>query len=473
MTAPFPVKTLFEPKSVAVLGASRTKGRPGNVVVKNLVEIFNGPIYPINPHADNLYGLKVYPDIFSVGEVECAIIILPTDLVVDAVEDCIKKGIKSVIIITEGFAETGTETGKNYQNKLKKLSNKINILGTGTLGVVNLPVFTSTYVEIAGLKQNGNIAFVSQSGIFTGGMIEYFRTHNFNMSKIVSLGNKIGIDDADIIDYLYNDGITNVICLYLEGISNGKRFINSARKFIRDKGPIIVLKGGKSPSGIKAAMSHTSSIAINNDIFDSIIKQTGIIQVEDLNEFIYLSKAFSLYNKPIQGNKIAIITYSGALGVLTSDQCTKYGLKLANFTEQTQKRIKEVVFDRNPANNPVDTYPATLKKGTEKTFITCLEAVMEDPGVDCAILTAWGSNNPDNDEVKYSEHLKDTILKYQSKNKPTIVAVIGEKDGIERQRKFFEDNNIINVEFPDEAPKIISKMYNYYHFKNNILLKYY
>ncbi|MHA1269121.1 MAG: CoA-binding protein [Candidatus Helarchaeota archaeon] len=469
MTSPYPLKTLFEPKSVAILGASRTEGRPGNNVVKNLVDIFKGPIFPINPNADKLYGQKVYPNIFSAGYIECAIIVLPTDLVVSAVEDCIKKGVKSVVIITEGFAESGTETGKSYQNELKKMAHKINILGTGTLGVVNLPKFTSTYVEIEGLKQNGNIAFISQSGIFTGGMIHYFRTHNFNMSKIVSLGNKIGVDDADIIDYLYDDGITKVICIYIEGISNGKRFIESTKRFIKDKGPIIVLKGGKTPVGKKAALSHTSSIGINDTIFNSIIKQTGLIAVENLNEFITLSKAFSLYTKPILGNRTAIITYSGALGVLSSDQCSKYGLKLATFSDETQKRINEVVFDRNPKNNPVDTYPATLKSGNEKTFITCLDAVMNDPGVDCAILTAWGSDIPDEGEIRYSNHLRDTILKYQEKCKPTIVAVIGEKDGIERQRKYFEENGIINVVFADEAPKILAYLYNYYKFKNKLI----
>ncbi|TFF88971.1 MAG: acyl-CoA synthetase (NDP forming), partial [Promethearchaeota archaeon] len=278
MTSPYPMKTLFAPESVAILGASRTPRRPGNSVVKNLVEMnFKGKIYPINPNTNELYGLKVYPDIFSVGEIECAIIVLPTNIVVSAVKECIQKNIKSVIIITEGFAETGTDQGVGYQKELKKLSKEINILGTGTLGVINLPDFSSTYVEIEGLKQNGNVAFISQSGIFTGGMVHYFRTNDFNMSKIISLGNKIGVDDADIIDYLYNDGYTNVICLYIEGITNGRRFIESARRFIKNRGPIIVLKGGKSPEGKKAALSHTSSIAVDNKIFNSVVNQTGMI----------------------------------------------------------------------------------------------------------------------------------------------------------------------------------------------------
>ncbi|MBD3229966.1 MAG: hypothetical protein GF329_17420, partial [Candidatus Lokiarchaeota archaeon] len=450
MTAPYPLKTLFKPKSVAILGASRTKGRPGNNVVKNLVEMnFNGEIYPINPHTDELYGLKVYPNIFSVDDIECGIIVLPTKIVVSAVKDCIKKGIKSVIIITEGFAETGTDKGVNYQRELKNLSKKINILGTGTLGVINLPDFSSTYVEIEGLKQNGNVAFISQSGIFTGGMVHYFRTHDFNMSKIISLGNKIGVDDADIIDYLYDDGYTNVICLYIEGITDGNRFIKSARKFIKNRGPIIVLKGGKSPEGKKAALSHTSSIAIDNEIFNSVIKQTGMIAVENLNDFISLSKAFSLYPNEIRGNRIAIITYSGALGVLTSDQCSKFGLKLASLSEKTAEKIKEVIYNRNPYNNPIDTYPATLKSGNERTFITCLKAVLEDPGVDSCILTAWGSDKPDKAENSYSNHLKDVIIEYHKKNKPTIVAVIGEKYGIERQRAFLEKNGVITTIFAD------------------------
>ncbi|MFX1452155.1 MAG: acetate--CoA ligase family protein [Promethearchaeota archaeon] len=468
------IDSIFNPKSVAIIGASRQENRNGYHVLKNIIDTgFTGKIYPINPKADEILGIKVYKHLKEIdGDIDNAIIILPTHIVVQTVKECVEKGVKSVIIITEGFAETGTDEGKNMQQELKKIakSNSIRIVGPGTMGVVNLPNFTSTYVNLGGLQQDGKLAFIAQSGIFAGVMVRYFASHDSKLSKIISLGNKIDVDDADIIDYLAEDKQTKVIALYMEGISSVERLIKSARNFTINKGPIVLLKGGRTPEGAMAARSHTSSLAVDDRVFDGLVRQTGMVRVDSLDEFIDTSNAFATYNGPVKGNRVAIITYSGALGVLTSDQCVRYGLQLAKFSDETNAKIHEVVPDRKWGSNPIDTYPATIKSGNQRTFTTCLEALMNDENVDCVLMTVWGDTNPDSHENKYSMLVKNLVLKYQEKyQKPAVMGVLGEKIGIERQKKFFMDNGIIAVTFMDRAPKILMNMFRYYQFKSRDL----
>ncbi|MHA1650256.1 MAG: acetate--CoA ligase family protein [Candidatus Helarchaeota archaeon] len=456
----------FNPKSVAVIGASRNEKRPGHNVLKNILELgYKGKVFPINPNVDTLLSLPVYPSIRDVPEaVELAIIIVPTQSVLGILKDCADKGVKGAVIITEGFAETGDPENIQLQNKLKHLIREtgIRVLGPGTMGIVSLQNhFTSSYVDFTGLDSTGTITFIAQSGIFAGGMVRYFATHDIPVSKIVSLGNKIDVDDADILNYLANDSQTRVIALYIEGINDAKRFIEAARNISKEK-PVIVIKGGTTPSGARAASSHTGAIAGNAVLFNAIAKQTGLIQVESLTELIETAHAFSITPILPKGPRLAIITYSGCLGVVASDAATKLGLQLAEFTHETSQKIKEVVFDRKFGANPIDTYPATLKMGNENVFTSSLSAVLNDPNVDGCIITVWGDDNPE--EKSFSPHLRDIILQSHEKQKVTIVAVLGEKNGIERERKFFESAGIITALFTDQAVRIYKRLYDYSRF---------
>ncbi len=456
----------FNPESVAVIGASRNEERPGHNVLKNLVELgYNGKIYPINPNVDNLLGLQVFPSIKDVKDsIELAIIIIPNLLVPNVVRECSEKGVKGVVIISEGFAETGEAQDAKLQEELRDIGREtgIRILGPGTMGIVNLQTnFTSSYVDFKGLKATGNITFMAQSGIFTGGLVRYFATYNIPVSRIISLGNKVDVDDADILNYLNEDTQTSVIALYIEGINEGKRFIEAARNISKNK-PVIVLKGGRTAAGARAASSHTGSLAVNDDIFTAAAMQAGLVQVKTLAELFETARAFSITPILPKGPRIAIITYSGCLGVVSSDTILNLGLELANFTKDTSEKIREVVFDRKLGGNPVDTYPATLKSGHRKVFTTCLDAVLQDPNVDGALITVWGDETPE--ERPFSPEIRDIILKYQTQGKFTIVPVLGEKIGIERERKFFEDNGIVTTIFADHAIQIYKRLYDYAQF---------
>jgi acetyltransferase len=456
----------FKPNSVAIIGASRDEKRPGHKCLKNLIELgYQGKIYPINPNIDELLGIPVFPSIMDVPEpVELAIIIIPTPLVPKILRECAEKGVKGAVIITEGFAETGEAENIKLQEELKQIVREtgIRVIGPGTMGIVSLQSnFTSSYVNFKGLRADGNITFVAQSGIFAGGMVRYFATYNLPVSRIISLGNKIDVDDVDIFDYFAQDDQTRVIALYIEGIKDGARFLKAARNISRKK-PVVLIKGGTTVAGARAASSHTGSLTVNTDLLNAAIKQTGLVRVDSLTEFLEVAHAFSITPLLPQGPRIGILTYSGCLGVLASDAVLKSELQLATFTQSTNEKVRNVVFDRKFGANPIDTYPATLKSGTEQVFTTCLDAILDDPNTDGCILTVWADDEPS--EWAFIPKLCDIILQHQNQGKFTIVAVLGEKLGIEHERKFFEDNGIITSIFTDAAVRIYAYLYRYTQF---------
>ncbi|NVM54218.1 MAG: CoA-binding protein [Candidatus Helarchaeota archaeon] len=457
----------FNPKSVAVIGASRNEKRPGHNVLKNLVDLgYKGKIYPINPNVDNLLGLQVYPSIKDIPDpVELAVIIIPTSLVPKALKECAKKGVKGAVITTEGFAETGEI---ELQHEIKQITRDtgIRVIGPGSMGIVNLEDnFTSSYADFKGLDTTGNITFIAQSGIFTGGLVRYFATFDIPVSRVISLGNKVDVDDADVLNFLADDPKTSVIALYIEGINDGKRFLQAAKTISKEK-PVVVLKGGTTPAGARAASSHTGSIAVDVDIFSAVMKQSGFIQVDSLSELFETARAFSLTPILPKGPRIAVLTYSGCLGVVSADTALKLGLQMASFTKETSEKIHEMVFDRKFGANPVDTYPATLKKGHRNVFSTCLDAILEDTNVDGCLITVWGDEIPE--ERPFSPQIRDIILKHQKRGKITIVPVLGEKLGVERERKFFEDNGIITTIFADHAVKIYKNLFQYTQFLKSL-----
>ncbi len=458
----------FNPGSVAVIGASRTEGRPGHNVLKNLLELgYQGQIYPINPNIDTLLGVPVFPTIAAVPRpVDLAVIIIPTPIVPNIIRECAEKGVKGVVIITEGFAETGEAESIALQNELKQIAKEtgIRILGPGTMGIVNLQRnFTSSYVDFKGLEATGNITFMAQSGIFTGGLVRYFATYGLPVSRIVSLGNKVDVDDADMLNFFEQDPQTQVVALYIEGIKDGSRFLKAARSISKKK-PLVVLKGGTTAAGARAANSHTGSLAVDNNIFDAIVRKTGIVRVQTLTDLFAAAHAFSISPILPRGPRIAIITYSGCLGVLSSDMVLRLNLHMAEFTKETSEKIQEVVFDRRFGANPIDTYPATLKSGNERVFTTALEAVLKDPNVDGALITVWGDEKPE--EKPFSAKIRDIALEYHKKGKFVVIPVLGEKLGIERERQFFEESGIVTTVFADQAIRLYKYLYNYAQFRN-------
>ena len=383
------LRYFFEPKSVAVVGASRSPLKFGNSVLQNLLDLeFKGKIYPVNPNADEILGLKAYPRVDSIdADVDLAVIVIPASKVPEVLKDCSKKHVKGVVICSSGFRETGG-TGQDLENEVLGIAKRggIRVIGPNTTGIVNTSNnFTTSFVALPKLKR-GNVAFIAQTGLFAAAAFWWIISKQpFGISKIVGLGNKCDVDDAEVLEYLAEDQDTRVIAIYMEGVKNGKKLFEVFKKVARKK-PIIVLKSGRSPAGMKASLSHTGSLAVKDDIFDAVCKQTGVIRVNgDLEELLDITKAFALQPLP-KGNKVAIITVSGAGGVMAADECAKNGLELATLSNQTLSRIRSNMPSWAVVNNPVDVEPLFEVVGPEESIRIALAAALEDGNVDSVLV---------------------------------------------------------------------------------------
>ena len=386
----------FEPKSVAVVGASRTPGKIGNTILRNLLKLgYPGQIFPVNPGAGEVEGLRSYPSVAAIPEpVELAVIALPARLVLEVMRDCQKKAVKGVIVISSGFSESGRE-GMERQRELVRLATEagIRIIGPNTTGILNPGGrFTSTFVNLKGVKAGG-IGFVAQTGMFAGMIFEWiFSSQHFGLSKVVGLGNKADVTDHDVLDYLAQDEATRVVIMYLEGVKDGRRFLESAKRLVRKK-PLVVIKGGKTEEGARAARSHTGSMAGRDETFEALFKQTGVIRVSDFEELQDYGKTFAYQPIP-RGNRIAIVTLSGGAGVIASDACLECGLALARLEPRTLARVKEKMPDwASSPGNPLDVEPLAEMISHEGAYRLSLDAVLSDPGVDMALLV-MGTGRP-------------------------------------------------------------------------------
>ncbi len=370
------MKKFMEPRSVALVGISSKVGKGSLNLLDNLLQIsFPGKIYPVNPNIQELLGRKVYSDIGAIpDEIDLAVIMTPRQVVTNVLEQCVKKGIDSVLIISQGFAEADEE-GKVLQSRIDKIIKEtgVRVLGPNSIGMVNRFVPFSTYfIPIA--KEESPIAFISQSGGFLEGFPQ------FKIGKGIDLGNTCDIDFSDALIYFEDDPKIRVIGLYIEGIRNGKKFLETARR-VSQKKLVLVLKAGKSAEGAKAILSHSGSLAGEEIIFEVALKQAGLIRMRGVEEFGDISKAF-LSLPPLKGNRIGIITPTGAGGILILDSSQEYGFQLATLSEDQIEEIKDLFLPWQKVINPLDIMSSALAHGYKTVYAKALETLFKDNQVD-------------------------------------------------------------------------------------------
>ncbi|MFN3384805.1 MAG: acetate--CoA ligase family protein, partial [Archaeoglobaceae archaeon] len=367
------MRSFFYPASVALIGASTKKGSIGNVILNNLKN-FNGKIYAVNPNYSEIDGVGCFESVKSLPEVvDLAVIATPAKTVPYIVEECGKKGIKNVIVISAGFKETGTEGG-TLEERVAETAKKygIRLLGPNCLGIMNPEInLNATFSEI--MPRWGNIAFLSQSGAFILAVILWAEKMRFGFSKIVSMGNKAVLSEADLLRFFASDEKTDVIMLYVEGIGNGREFMEVAKKVAKEK-PIVVMKAGKTESGAKAASSHTGSLAGSYEIYKTAFEQCGVIIAETVEELFDFSFALSRFRK---AGKVAIVTNSGGPGVMASDAVELNGLELANFKKDTIDELHKILPPSANFYNPVDI----LGDADTERFVKALDAIERDENV--------------------------------------------------------------------------------------------
>ena len=384
------MELFFKPKSVAVIGASGTPGKLGYVILKNIADSdFAGKVYPVNPKSDEILGHKVYRSLTEIpGDVDLVVTVLPTPkLTVATVEECAGKGVKAIIIESAGFAEMGGE-GKVFQQQIVDIAKKhgIRVMGPNCSVIVSRDIVTSIYPMTKKVSR-GNVVLIGQSGLLAAGMAsDIVENESLNISKVCSIGNKCDVNENDLLEYFGNEDDVDVISMYLETISDGKNLTRIARKVAAEK-PVIFLSGGRTEAGARAAMSHTGSIASNAKIVEAAVKQTGMIMADDFTELKDFAKIFSTQPLP-KGNRVAVITLAGSVGVNVSDLCANVGLELPRLTPETTKHLKDM-FD-TPVSNPDDLYFSVTKIGFTKTLETTFPDAFRDPNIDAAVLILAG-----------------------------------------------------------------------------------
>jgi acetyltransferase len=412
------MKFFFEPTSVAVVGASANPQKDGNIILQNVIASFHGQIYPVNPSGGEICGLKAYASLLDIpGEVDLVIIIVPAKIVPSVVEDCAKKHVKGIVIEAMGFGEVGAE-GKKMQDKIVEVAkaNGIRVIGPNCSGIVSKDLVTS-FFKIRDVS-DGNVAFMGQSGLLAAGMASDIVTNKtLDIRKFCSIGNKCDVDENDLLEFFGDDDATKVISMYLESFANGRRFVEVAKK-VTAKKPVILLYGGRTEAGAKAAKSHTGSIASNTKIVDAALEQTGCIKADDFNELMEFAKVFSTQPIP-RGNRVAVVTAAGSVGVVLSDLCETYGLQMVKLSPQTVEKLKPIFPEAMTPTNPIDLWFTIEKLGYTRAMSESLEAALSDPEIDCAVLVVAGF--PYVLELVEKKMIQEIVKKH---SKPVVVCML-------------------------------------------------
>ena len=351
------LRPMLKPKSVAVIGASRNPDKVGHIILQNFIKAgYDGAIYPINPNADEILGLRTYKSVGALKRaVDLAVIAIPAEGVPAVLEECGRAKVKSAIVVSGGFTEVGRA---DLQESIAEIARKYNIalVGPNCLGVMDTrsrvnTLFLPSYKISA--PPVGYVSFISQSGAVGSTVIDVIASECIGLSKFISYGNAAGVDETDLLDYLMHDDETKVIVMYIEGIKRGKEFIEVARKAARIK-PVVVLKAGRTSAGVTAAHSHTAALAGNYQVQEAIFKQFGFAIANDLDELLYYAKIFASEIVP-KGNRVAIITNGGGAGVLTADAiASSQKLVLGELDAKTKQELRKKMPPIVNIANPLD-----------------------------------------------------------------------------------------------------------------------
>lgn len=447
---------IFNPKSVAVIGASNTKGKVGYAIMKNLMAFIknnpNNKIYPINPKYDEIFGIKCYKSVMEVPDnIDLAVISIPAKFIPSTLEECGRKGTKGAVIISAGFSEVG-----NYEleEEVKAIAKKygIRIIGPNCLGIINMHNKLNASFSKEYFKE-GNITFISQSGAVLTAILDIAPLLNLGFSKIISLGNKIDIQESDLMDYLLNDNTTELVVFYIEGLKD-KKFIESAKKLAKVK-PIIALKSGKTKEGAKAASSHTGSLAGDNQIYKAAFKKGKVLTIETFEELVNLMHVFS--TQPLmKRNNIGIITNAGGFGVMAADSCKKYDLTLGEFEESTKNELKKHLPQTSSISNPLDL----IGDADTNRYKNAIKILKYDKNIDgmLVILTPQEMTKPL--EVAETIVEEKSNMKNEGIYKPIVASFVG-GESIKGAKSYLRKNGVPAYITPENGVEALSSLYKY------------
>ncbi len=441
---------LFNPESIAVVGASRDPGKVGSIILKNLRITYRGKIFPINLNTDEIQGVKAYRKVLDVKEpIDLAVISIPAEGVLSVLKECERKKIKFAIIISAGFKESG-DSGLKLENDIKKFlkTSKIRVIGPNSLGAINtFPSYNATFIDPNSKPMEGKTAFISQSGALLSAIVDDATLEKIGFSKIISIGNEADIDEAEMLNVLLNDEKTGAITLYMEGLEDGQKFIKNAIEVSKKK-PIIALKGGKSKIGAVAAESHTGSLTDNNMSYDLAFNKAGVISVDNIDDlFNFMRDAPTL---KIKSDEVVIVTNAGGGGVITTDALSAANLKLVKLSNNVVNELSKVLPKEANMHNPIDI----LGDATPERYKETLEIVSKLNKPIIVIFSPQETSMPIETAKEISE------IQLQNRDLPILSVFLG-GTRIEKAKRYLRENGLPAYSYPNEAVDIIRGLYAY------------
>lgn len=449
------LKQIFNAHSVAIIGASRRMGHPSHLALVGLIESgFDGKIYPINPSAREIDGIKAYPNIKSVHEpVELAFIAVQAAKVIPILRECAEKGVKGAIINSAGFKELGTKEGTEREEEIRRIASStgMGIIGPNCVGFHRSSISTMPRlpqpVEIrAILREKGNVGMTSQSGWFCGFYIHRCALRGVRFSTAISSGNEADFTTIDFLEYLGEDEDTEVITMYLEGVKDGKNFLKVSKTITPEK-PIIIWKVGLTKAGSRAAFSHTGSLAGEEGIYDAVFRQAHIVQAFSSKELIDLTVAFSLCKKP-KGNRVGIISSPGGFAVATADACERSGLNVPRLSEKTCKELEKFLPQYSSTLNPVDLTMTAVEN--PQFYPECMKILDSDDKIDSMIVVTGAGGI-------YDEFIEKSVREIE---KPVMV-VLTPYWTVETEPSASAKAGIPTYTYPEEAARSLAALTQY------------
>ncbi len=446
------VESIMNPKSIAVVGATNRPGSVGLAVFRNILRAgFEGVLYPVNLKAKSVQSVKAYPRLADIpDEVDLAVIIVPAEVVCSVLEEAGQKQVKGAIVISAGFKEVGGR-GIELENCVKEVVRKYGmcLVGPNCLGVINNNEHVRMNASFATkMPRAGNVAFISQSGALCTAVLDYAEGRDIGFSKFVSFGNKADVNEIDLLRYLKDDPDTDVILMYLEDITHGRAFLETAREITwQAHKPMLAVKSGISPEGARAAASHTGVLAGSDNAYDALFRQSGIMRVEGVDELFNIALAFAKQPIP-KGNRIAIITNAGGPGIMATDAAVRHNLKIANLSDKTKQKLKNELPPTASIDNPVDV----IGDATHERYEAAIRYILMDENVDGAIVIL--SPQAMTDILETAE-----IVPHVTKDtdKPVLCSFMGIVDVSEGIR-YLEKHGIPNYAFPEAAVRSMASM---------------
>ena len=446
-------RVFLSPRSVAVIGASE-KGGVGNAIFSNILNGYKGKIYPINPSSPTVLGIKAYKSVLDVPEdIDLAVVATPNRIVPAVMEDIGKKKIKGAIIVTAGFKEVD-EQGAKLEKDIGSIAKRYGtrIIGPNCLGIMSLSesnIMNLTFLKITPMY--GGIALISQSGAICAATVEDAIEQRIGFSKVISMGNKVDMDENDILELLADDVETKVIVMYLEDIHDGRRFMQISKRIIMEnRKPIIVIKAGRTPEGARAAISHTGALMGADETYDALFVQSRVIRVDTMQELFELSTAFSKQPTPPEQGGVVIVSNAGGPAIISTDACSKYGLKIADISASTEAIVK-VIPPHGSARNPVDIVGDADFSRFEKVLVE----VISNPNVGSIVTMCTPSAT-----LNYDDLARIIVKTSKDSGKTMLAALMGLAEGT-KNKEILSEGGIPHFMYAESAIRTLEAMYRF------------